>query len=191
MKKRNILLTGAIVAAFSFFILAQAGCKKDDNNPETGTAEFFVNLTNSNSARADYEAVNIDVQKVSINISGDTSVNSGWFDLETNSGIYNLMDYTVGNDTLIAFDSVLQVQTVSQIRLLLGDNNTVVDGGQTYDLETPSGQTSGLKIQIHAQLQPDQSYIVQLDFDADKSVIKTGNGTYKLKPVINATVIQQ
>jgi len=191
MKKRNILLTGAVVAAFTFFILVQTGCKKDDDNPETGNAEFFVNLTNSNSSRSAYEAVNIDIQKVSIHVSGDTSVNSGWFDLETNTGIYNLMDYTVGNDTLIAFDSLLQVQTVSQIRLLLGDNNTVVDGGETYDLDTPSGQTSGLKIQVHAELQPNHSYIVQLDFDAEKSVIKTGNGKYKLKPVINATVIQQ
>ena len=102
-----------------------------------------------------------------------------------------MLDYASGNDTLIGFDSIINVQTISQIRLLLGNNNTIVDDGETYDLETPSAQTSGLKIQVHAELQPNNSYKVVLDFDSEESIIKTGNNKYKLKPVINATLVQQ
>jgi len=48
-----------------------------------------------------------------------------------------------------------------------------------------------LKINVHAELQPNMSYKVVLDFDSDKSIVKTGNNKYKLKPVINATLVQQ
>ena len=176
----------------SVFIFS--GCNKDDDNenenPSTGTADFNVSLK-STTAKSTYDSILIDIQAISIHTSTDSAETSGWFELETNGGIYDLLDYTAGNDTLIAFDSVLQTQTVSQIRLILGENNTIVDDGETYDLETPSAQTSGLKIQVHAELQADMSYKVLLNFDADNSIIKTGNGKYKLKPVIEASVIEQ
>ena len=181
-----------LVLLLSVISIVFFGCKKDEEeNPPTGTADFNVSLENSSAKQtATYESVFIDIQNVSIHTSSDTASNSGWFDLETNSGIYDLLDYASGNDTLIGFDSVLNVQTISQIRLLLGNNNTIVDGGETYDLETPSAQTSGLKIQVHAELKPNISYKVVLDFDSEKSIIKTGNNKYKLKPVINATLVE-
>ncbi|MEJ2596072.1 MAG: DUF4382 domain-containing protein [bacterium] len=111
--------------------------------------------------------------------------------LETQAGVYDLLDYAAGNDTLIAFDSVLTTQKVSQIRLLLGGNNTVVEDGTSHELKTPSGQTSGLKILVNADLVAGKSYKIVLDFDSDKSVNKTGNNNYQLKPVIKATVIEQ
>jgi len=188
-KRKHIPVIFMLLATVA---LIYSGCKKDENNdPPTGTADFNVSLSNTPTSRAAYESVNIDIVKVSIHTSTDSAETSGWFDLETNGGVYDLLDYDSGNDTLIGFDSLLQVQTISQIRLLLGDNNTIVDGGETFDLDTPSGQTSGLKIQVHAELLPNISYKVLLDFDSEKSIIETGNGKYKLKPVINATVIQQ
>ena len=173
----------------TIFIL-QTGCNKDEKNDQNGTAEFNISLKSSTPSRSNYESIKIDIQKVSIHISADSSETSGWFDLETNAGVYDLLDYDAGNDTIIALDPAMQVITVSQIRLILGNNNTIVDSGETYDLDTPSAQTSGLKIQVHAQLQPNQVYKVVLDFDSDKSVLKTGNDKYKLKPIIKATLVQ-
>lgn len=186
-----------IFIIFALLALIYSGCKKEDHQP-TGTTNLKVSLVNSVatkgayiSVHGAYESVNIDIQKVSIHTSSDSAANSGWFDLETNTGIYDLLDYTAGNDTLIAFDTLLQTQNISQIRLLLGSNNTIVDDGKTYELETPSGQTSGLKVQVHADLKAGFAYKILLDFDTEKSIIKTGNGKYKLKPVINTTVLQQ
>jgi hypothetical protein len=124
---------------------------------------------------------------MSYHTSGDSTMTSGWTDLYTNPGIYNLMDY-VEEDTLIAFDSLLAVQTISQIRIVLGDSNTVMIDSVLYDLKTPSAQNSGLKIQVHTQLIPDSTYVIMLDFDPEKSIKQTGNGKFILKPVINATV---
>ena len=190
MKQGKSIFIITAIAAFSFLILTQQGCKKEDENPESGTANFNISLKSTSSSRSNYESINIDIQSASIHTSTDLEETSGWFDLETNTGIYDLLDYEAGNDTLIAFDPVLEVQTVSQIRLILGDNNTIVIDGETYDLDTPSAQTSGIKIQVHAQLQPNLSYKVVLNFDAESSIIETGNDKYKLTPVIDATVLQ-
>ncbi len=74
--------------------------------------------------------------------------------------------------------------SVEQIRLILGTNNTVVVNNVTYPLSTPSADQSGFKLQVHQTLQAGIQYSVLLDFDANKSIILDGNGTYRLKPVI-------
>jgi len=192
MKKRNTLTSLAVLVLFVFFTMAHTSCKKEDdnNNPSTETADFKVSLKSTNSSRSAYDSILIDIQNISIHVSTDTSATSGWFDLETNVGIYDLIDYTSGNDTILALDSLLEVQTVSQIRLLLGPNNTIVEDSVSYDLETPGAQSSGIKIQVHTELQPNTAYKVVLNFDPGSSIIKTGNGKYKLKPVIDASVIE-
>jgi hypothetical protein len=43
---------------------------------------------------------------------------------------------------------------------------------------------SGLKLQIHQTFEAGVSYNILLDFDANQSVVKQGDGTYQLKPVI-------
>jgi len=192
MRFLSRFLTVILIGFLSSTIILSS-CSDDDEEdiqPATGTAEFNVALKSTNS-KSTYDAIYIDIQKVSIHTSSDSSEASGWSELETNIGIYDLLDYESGNDTIIAFDSLLQVQTVSQIRLILGDNNTIIDDGVSYDLETPSAQTSGLKLQVHAELEPDKSYKLLLNFDADNSINKTGNGKYKLKPVINTTIIEE
>jgi len=191
MKNSSKTLIAILITLLSSTIILSS-CSNDDeqdNNPAPGTADFNVSLK-STTTKGTYDAINIDVQKVSIHTSSDSTESSGWYELETNLGIYDLLDYDSGNDTLLAFDSLLKVQTVSQIRLVLGDNNTIVEDGDTFDLETPSAQTSGLKVQVHAALEPDISYKVILNFDANNSIVETGNGKYKLKPVIDASVVE-
>ena len=183
--KKSLLFSGLIL--LSIILTFQIGCKKSENK---GTAQFSLSLESSNVTRATYDEVNIDILKASIHTSTDAGETSGWIDLPTTTGVYDLLDYDAGNDTIFAFDPFVEVMTVSQIRLILGNANTIVADGVTYDLDTPSAQTSGLKIQVHTQLQPDLSYKVVLDFDVDKSIVNTGNNKYKLSPVINATIVQ-
>jgi len=74
---------------------------------------------------------------------------------------------------------------VSQIRLILGDNNSVVIAGVSYPLTTPSAQESGLKLNIHATLVAGIVYRLWIDFDAGRSIVSAGNsGKFLLKPVI-------
>jgi len=187
----------SISLILSLMLIVIASCNKDDDesNPNqpppvpTEKASLDVSLAASYSSKAvsSYDQVNIDIQQISFHTSGDSSVSSGWYDLETNPGIYNLLDYVV-DDTLLAFDSLVSAQTISQIRLLLGDDNTVMVDSVLYDLSTPSGQTSGLKVQVHTELLPDSAYVIMLDFDPEESVKQTGNDKYKLSPVIRTVV---
>lgn len=53
-----------------------------------------------------------------------------------------------------------------------------------HPLNTPSGQQSGLKLKATFTLVPNVDYSFYLDFDAAKSIVKSGNGKYNLKPVL-------
>ncbi|MDZ7740829.1 MAG: DUF4382 domain-containing protein [Bacteroidota bacterium] len=74
---------------------------------------------------------------------------------------------------------------VSQIRFELGSNNNIVVNGTTFPLSVPSGSASGLKLNLHQELEAGVNYYVLIDFDASASIIQTGNGQYKLKPVLD------
>jgi hypothetical protein len=168
------------LAFFSLIIPLMISCTKstDNNMPlSSGAAHLSIRLTD---APASYDAVNIDLQGVEITGPGGKAVT-----LNTSAGVYNLLDLANGVTALIASGD-LSAGTVSQVRLILGSNNSVTVDGTDYPLKTPSAQQSGLKLQVHYDFQPDVSYAILLDFDALKSVVAQGNGNYLLKPVITA-----
>lgn len=168
MKLQPLFLT-----AFFALILIYA-CKKD--NDSSGKTQFHVYLTDG---PGDYQQVNVDIQQVRIKTSDDTSQ---WLDLQTNAGIYNLLDFQNGLDTLIAVGPIPAL-TLKEVRLVLGPDNSIMKDSVLYDLETPSAEQSGLKIKIDKNLGFTTDSLT-LDFDADKSILETGNGKFILKPVI-------
>lgn len=154
----------------------------DSNTDEgSGTSQLQVRMTD---APGDYEEVNVEVVSVQVHRE-ETDSEEGWITLdEIHPGIYNLLDFANGRDTLLA-SAELPAGSISQIRLILGDENTVkLKSGEVIDLKTPSGQTSGVKLSVNATLEEDVTYVMLLDFDAAKSVVAKGNGGYNLKPVI-------
>ena len=156
--------------------IASTSCNDDS------TAKTYPYSVRMTDAPGPYEKVNIDLIAVEVKGSGGQTVI-----LNTTAGIYNLLDLTNGVNKLIA-TSILTDSKVSQIRLILGPDNTVVVGGVTYPLSTPSAEQSGLKLLINQTLQADIQNEIMIDFDANVSVIQTGNGTYKLKPVLRTVV---
>ncbi|MEN8121411.1 MAG: DUF4382 domain-containing protein [Bacteroidota bacterium] len=167
---KTIKLLSLLLAGFMIFIYS---CEKNE-----GTAKFNLYLTD---APASYDAVNIDVQSAKIHFESDGE--GEWKTLDIETGIYNLLELTNGVDVSLA-SADLPSGTISQIRLILGENNSLVKGDETYDLTIPSAYTSGLKFNVHAQLEAGLTYNLWIDFDASKSVVHTGSGTYHLKPVI-------
>jgi len=76
---------------------------------------------------------------------------------------------------------------LNEIRLVLNDSgNQVIIDGVPHTLTTPSAQSSGLKLKVNEDLTGGLEYTLKLDFDAAKSIVRTGNGKYILKPVIRA-----
>lgn len=174
MKTMRILLPLMLCALISVGVFTS--CKKEKQN-----SRLTVYLTD---APALYDAVNIEIVGMEIKATSDEGEN-GWQELPVNAGIYNLLDFMNGMDTILS-SVELPAGKVSQLRLILGDENTIVENGTTIPLilETPSAQTSGLKFNIHADLEEGIEYKLWIDFDAARSVVVNGNGTHILKPVI-------
>lgn len=150
-----------------------------NDNSSSSNYPYKVSMTD---APGPFTEVNIDIQNIEVTGSDGKNVM-----LNTTAGIYNLLDFTNGKNVLLA-TSVLHDSKVSQIRLILGSNNTIVLNGVTYPLSTPSAEQSGLKLMVKQDLVADIDNTILIDFDANTSIVETGNGTYKLKPVLRTIV---
>lgn len=178
---------------FFFLFALTAGfvsCSSDDSaGSDDEKARVAIKLTD---APGDYEEVLVEVEDVMIKTTAEGSEEEGWVSLEgVNTGVIDLLSLT-GGVTELLVDAELEAGYLHQIRLVLGDNNTIkVDEDGTikeYALKTPSAEQSGLKVMVGQELEADEDYTFILDFDVDKSVVVTGNGTYNLKPVIRMAV---
>lgn len=176
--KKALMCFTAIAAMTTF-----NSCNDDNENNTTngGTSRMTVRMTD---APGDYDEVNVEIVDVMIKSNSSTS-EEGWVSVgNVTPGIYNLLDLTNGVNVLLA-DNEVEAGHLGQIRLILGDENTVVKDGVTYDLNTPSAQQSGLKLQVNQELEADTEYNFLIDFDVDQSVVAAGNsGNYNLHPVL-------
>lgn len=176
MKKKMFFLLAIVSIAFTVVFIS---CQKNTDATEVqNRTTLNVRLTD---APTNFDEVNVDILEVRVKFSDD-STSGGWVTLATFPGIYNLLNYTNGVDTLLA-TGAFPTQIVKEIRLVLGSNNTIVDGGIVYPLTIPSGSESGLKIKVNKKLQETLETII-IDFDAALSVKKEGPGNYKLRPVL-------
>jgi hypothetical protein len=156
----------------SLSIIVFVACNKDGNS----TTDLRIHLTD-----APYNAskVNVDIQQVRVNFRDDST---GWVDLETNAGIYNLLDFQNGIDTVIA-NTIVPTGTVKEIRFVLGSQNSIMIDSVVYPLTIPSGASSGLKLKLNKKLNAGLDSLV-IDFDAALSIFQEGTGDYHLKPVL-------
>ncbi len=136
------------------------GCNNDDNDAK---GILSVRLTD---APAEYEEVLIDLQELHIKVSSDDDDEDGWQSLELNTtGQIDLLLLTNGNDILLTEEDI-PVGNIAQMRMILGSNNQIVVDGETHELATPSAEQSGLKFNIHANIEEGVTYKMWIDFDA-------------------------
>lgn len=166
--KQFLLLSALSVA------IGLTSCK--DNNTSSVT-KFSVKMTDAPGA---YQSLMLNVKEIQVLTSEGTST------LEVGDKPFDILNFRMGKDTLLASQDIPAGQ-LQEIRLVLNETgNTVVIDDVTYNLTTPSGQSSGVKLKVNADLTSGIAYTLLLDFDAAKSVVKTGNAKYILKPVIRA-----
>jgi hypothetical protein len=167
MQVRTVRFLSLIAIATMF-----AGCQKEN----TGTTELKIHLTDNPFNASE---VNVDIREVRVNFRDDST---GWINLATVPGIYNLLDLQNGIDTVLAQGTV-PTTTLKEVRFVLGNDNSIKIDSVVYPLTIPSGSESGLKIKLNKQLNAALDSLV-IDFDAALSILQTGTGEYKLKPVL-------
>ncbi len=166
MKKITYLLMLSIITS------VMVACK--DDVITDSYSRLKVSMTD---APGDYDSVIINVKYVEV------KTNNGTYDYQYSKSI-NLLDLVNGKDTLLV-DQSIPTGRISQIRLVLDENgNYIYKDGTRFDLETPSAQQSGLKLNLQQELLQGITYTVRLDFDVTKSIVESGSDKFILKPVI-------
>lgn len=194
MRFSRILSSTLLVAALFMLQACDLGGSGD------GNGQLRIGLTD---APADFDEVNIEIRQVLVNRDQDDELDdgeegedeetleeNGWYPVLEDSITVNLLDYQ--NGAILELGAVeLEEGNYEQIRLLLGENNSVVIDGTSYDLQTPSAQQSGYKLQINEAVQAGVIYDIVIDFDAGRSIVERGNGSYLLKPVLRTVELDE
>jgi hypothetical protein len=187
--KQLLSCAALLMAAF----LVACG-SSDDGGSAAGT--MSVSLTDAPACG--FDQVNVTVSKVRVHQSSSADDKAaGWTDITLDPPKkINLLDFNDPTKPIHVEPlglTPLEPGHYTQLRLVLVPNtgslplaNSVVLSGTTDEipLDTPSGVQSGIKLIHQFTVNSGQRVDLLLDFDACKSVLQTGNGKYKLKPVI-------
>lgn len=168
--------TGKFLIALIALVLLVVACDKHE-----GTGTMNVKMKDN---PIEFEAVFVDVVRVEVHHTNASTGFSGWVTLETEAGIYDLLALQNGVTATLSNAVELPAGKISQMRLILGTNNSVQIEGISFPLSISSQDETGLKFNLNAEILENQTVEVLFDFDAEQSIVVEGTGTYRLKPVL-------
>lgn len=189
---RTALLTTAVSALAAAMLAACGGGGGGSSATPTGT----VNVQMTDAPACGFDHVYVTVNQVRINASSSAADSDGGWTTITLATPQKLDLLALTNGTMATLgQATLPAGQYQQVRLVLAQNqgnstanSVVVSGtGTEQSLATPSATQSGLKIIRPFDVAANSTVDLVLDFNACKSVVQQGNGSYTLKPVITAT----
>mgnify|MGYP006193528589 FL=1 len=204
MRKGNKFIQSAMAATCAALFVAACGGGGGDS-AATGTLRTAM----TDAPSCGYDNVFVTVDRIRVNNSATASPDGdGWseiiLDQPRQIDLLNLQNGVIEE----LGEVTLPVGRVQQVRFVLVDNasadpadidfdpdadptrapnHVVFSAGGFEDLKTPSGQQSGVKINVGIDVLEGQVADLLIDFDACKSVVEAGgSGNYLLKPVLTA-----
>jgi hypothetical protein len=156
--------------------------------PNDKTNNLRISLTDA-PTKLKNVFVNVDHAELFVNISGEEKRVL----VASEMGLVDLL--TLRHGVLLPMhDLSVPVGTqITGIRLVLkGENNHSIKlDDSRCEMQTPSGQQSGIKIHLSSPftIGENASYSMVMDFDAAKSVVVKGNGDCLLKPVLKLLTV--
>lgn len=157
------------------------GTTNNNGIPE-GKAKLSVYLTDHQTPV--FQQVNLNIVKMEIKVE-DNGVDSlgGWYNLNITPGVFDVLRFRNGFDTLFASGNIPLNRKLQKLRLTLGTQNSVVTGANTFPLEIKDNERevianlddSNVDIPAPGQL------LFWIDFDAHQSINAKSNNRYELK----------
>jgi hypothetical protein len=183
MKFRKSILA-MIVAAVTFIFYA---CQKESSNNLT-SSKITVYLTDHQTPV--FDSVFIDLQRLEVKLEDDTLPNSGWITLSIRPGVYNILRFRNGIDTLFG-TGTLPNNRIRKIRLTLGTQNSLMKDNQSFPLKIKDNERQ-VVVNIderHFDLSAPGQVMFWIDFDAGRSIRIDNSGSgnnngYELKTCI-------
>lgn len=198
MSKNNIGILGVVRYLFLFCVIVvgfMAIVATGGGDGGGGSGTLSLGLTDASTD--DYQAVYVTINEVQVHMP-----DGEWEVVGSPETTYNLLELVNGMIEELALTE-LGAGDYTQMRLILGEGidgaddgtnilgdphpfaNYIIDtAGDDFELKTPSAQQSGIKIVHGFTIVGGGVTELILDFDAQKSVVKTGGGKYLLKPTI-------
>lgn len=216
MKKHRVR-TGALLAASALFLFA--ACTKNDaitsKEPGPNQNKLSVYLTDG---PAYFDQVLVDIQSIAVKVDTaqdwwskkDDDEDEGnwkhhksvwgnedehdqaavWDTLDIKPGIYDLLSFANGADTLLSSDVVPKGRIIA-FRLRLGEENSLVKDSTEYPLQLITGWNNIYIRVFGANFEKVNTnhYKIWIDFDAGRSIIRVRDGMFYLKPVLHAFAV--
>jgi hypothetical protein len=173
-----------VVAVLVVLLAGMTSCNRDKG----GVGHLTMRMMDGPSPY-DYDAIYLDVLGVEVNVLPDGG-DEKWISTNAGAGVYDMLTLVNGTDVLLVNEDI-PAGRIQEVRLILGDGNTIVVDGVSHELVVPSSATSGLKIKVDEVVGDGSTLTLMLDFDAAHSINVQGNGGYHLKPVIRGIILER
>jgi hypothetical protein len=132
----KILKCLAAFAVLSIMLFLNA-CQKEVNNGGPSLTDpnrpHPVSIYLTDHATPIFDSVFIDLQRLEVKLEDDTLQNGGWVSLQIHPGVYNILRFRNGLDTLFATGTLPNAR-IRKIKLVLGTQNTAMKNGQRFAL---------------------------------------------------------
>ncbi|TMI97108.1 MAG: DUF4382 domain-containing protein [Bacteroidetes bacterium] len=167
--KTRISVAAILIASIAFY-----ACQKEANQVNQQPSKLTVYLTDH--ATPVFDSVFIDIQKLEVKLEDDTLSNGGWFILAIHPGVYNILRFRNGLDTLFG-TATLPNNRIRKVRLTLGTQNSVMKGNQPFPLKVKDNER-----QVVVNIDNSNFDIVAdqvmfwIDFDAGSSIQVDNSG---------------
>jgi hypothetical protein len=206
MKKYFVIL---FLLALAIFI---SGCigfltTPGDDSIAPGKGRLKIFLTDE---PGDYLEVNITISRIEAHIAGEDEEAEGeWIVLkEWPSGEEPTFDLIKLQDVSeLLVDEPFNAGKYTQLRLFVSESTISVEievaeeendkeidvvnevPFEIFNVEIPSAYQTGIKLIHPFEIVDGGETQLTIDFDAEKSIVKTGDGSYKLMPVIKVVTV--
>ncbi len=206
MKTRSFIRQTITAATLAIALLA-VSCQKNASMEHKAIAppgKSVVNVYLTDDPSLVFDKVLLDIRKLEIKVEdssemkheseqqndvddndhhGDTS--GGWMTISINPGIYDILQFRNGLDTLFANGTFPSTLGLRKVRVTLGAGNSVVFNGTSFPL-TVKGNDNIIMIKIDestVQLNSGGVTNFWIDIDAGRSIRLHGND-FELKPSV-------
>ena len=195
MKPQSRFHLLALAAAATLAACGGGGSDNAGTPPFTPASQGTLHVSLTDAPACGYDHAWVTVEKVRVHRSATAGdADGGWHDIVLPAPTrVDLL--TLNNGAMFELGEVrLPAGAYTQMRLVLADNsgadplaNAVQPSGssEVIALKTPSGQQSGLKMNVDLEVPEGKTLDVAIDFDACKSFVTAGkSGKILLKPVL-------
>lgn len=211
--KNRIIKWGTLSLLAAFSLTFFYACNQDNgiSQPNPNQNALSVYLTDGPGY---FDKVFIDVQSVAVKIDTSTrwwsdttrrrgnpvfshcsnhdqnDPNAVWDTLQITPGVYNLLNFSNGADTLLAHNTIPKGRILA-FRITLGSQNSLVKDSVTYPLNLLPGWNKIYIRVFGASFQKISSghYKIWLDMDAGRSIVRVRAGEFYLRPVMRAYAV--